>query len=507
MNDRIVDYIHYHPIRTQRGLEILTGLVPWLIIAFVILGSFVIPIVVAYFIIAFNVYWLYRSSQLAVFATLGYLNIKATKKIDWLATLKKDSRTANRFNDIWQVVIIVNVKEPIEILERNLDSLLTQTFPRKHLAVVLAMEDRVGPLAHERAKYLEKKYHGKFGRLVSTFHPLKPGETIGKHSNEAYAARVIKKILVDQDKIPIGDICLTTSDIDSVFPDQYFSLLTFKFLTAPHPHLSFFQAPLFMYNNINRVPLLIRVPSTISAIYFLSTLQKYSKRFVNFSTYSLSLKLLDKVDYWDVDVIPEDAHLYYKCYFQNKGEISVVPVFLPITIDAADSGSRWATYKNSYQQNKRWAWGVVDIPYVIKNFFLHPEISLWDKVVKLSLAMEWHFVWSTAWFLITLGATVPTVLNPAFSRTSLGFNLSRSSSLILTLCIVGALAITIYDAALNPRYEHRLRHFLHPLTYLQWLLLPITGLIFGSLPGLESQTRLMLGKYLGYHVTEKITRK
>ncbi|MCL4397850.1 glycosyltransferase family 2 protein [Patescibacteria group bacterium] len=499
MNERIINYINYHPVKTQRALEIATGLVPWLIIAWVIGGSFVIPEIVAYFVIAFNIYWLYRSAQLAWHATLGYLNIRATQKVDWRQ--KFDALPDHQ--KIWNIVIIPNVKEPVELLERNLNSLLTQNFPVKKLIVVLAMEERAGEEAHRRADYLLKKYRGKFGELIATFHSLKPGETIGKHSNEAYAAKVAKKLLIDKERVPIENVLITTSDIDCVFPPQYFSLLTYKFLTSKQPFNEFFQAPLFMYNNISRVPLLIRFPAIISGVYFLSILQKYSKRFLNFSTYSLSLKLLDSVGYWDLDVIPEDAHLYYKCYFANKGNITVVPIFLPITIDAAESSSRWQTYKNSYQQNKRWAWGVVDIPYVVKNFFLHPEIPLWDKLVKLSLALEWHFSWSTSWFLITLGATIPTVLNPAFARTTLGYNLSRTSSLILTICVIGAIAITVYDNLLNPQKKNKVLVFFHPLTYLQWLLLPVTGLIFGSLPGLESQTRLMLGRYLGYHVTEK----
>ncbi len=499
MNDRIVNFIHYHPVKTQRGLEILTGMVPWLIIAWVIGGSFLIPEVIAYFVIAFNIYWLYRSAQLALHATLGYLNIRATQKVNWMEKLK----SFGNYQKIYHLIIIPSVKEPVELLERNLDSLLVQNFPVKNLAVVLAMEDRAGEVAHDHANHLLKKYQGKFGRLMTTFHPLMPGETIGKHSNEAYAAKEAKKILVDKDHIAIENILVTTSDIDCVFPPQYFSLLTYKFLVSKQPFNEFFQAPLFMYNNISRVPLLIRVPSIIGSVYFLSILQKYSKRFLNFSTYSLSLKLLDSVGYWDLDVIPEDAHLYYKCFFASRGKTEVIPLFLPISIDAAEAGTRWQTYKNSYQQNKRWAWGVVDIPYVIKNFFLHPEISFWDKLVKLSLAFEWHFVWSTSWFLITLGATIPTVLNPAFARTTLGYNLSRTSSLILTICVIGAIAITVYDNLLNPQKKNKVLAFFHPLTYLQWLLLPVTGLVFGSLPGLESQTRLMLGKYLGYHVTEK----
>ena len=38
---------------------------------------------------------------------------------------------------------------------------------------------------------------------------------------------------------------------------------------------------------------------------------------------------------------------------------------------------------------------------------------------------------------------------------------------------------------------------------LQWVLVPFTIITFGALPGLDSQTRLMLGKYMGFWVTPK----
>ena len=41
---------------------------------------------------------------------------------------------------------------------------------------------------------------------------------------------------------------------------------------------------------------------------------------------------------------------------------------------------------------------------------------------------------------------------------------------------------------------------------LQWLLLSVIGICFSSLAALNSQTRLMLGKYLEFYVTEKATK-
>jgi len=42
------------------------------------------------------------------------------------------------------------------------------------------------------------------------------------------------------------------------------------------------------------------------------------------------------------------------------------------------------------------------------------------------------------------------------------------------------------------------------LTPLEFILMPLTGFVFGALPGLDAHTRLMLGKYIEYKVTEKV---
>ena len=85
----ISEYVKRHPVRTQRFLEILPGFISWFLILFPVWGSFVVPTLVAYYVIAFSVYWLYRSVTMAVLAIIAHLRIQASQKFDWLSDLQK----------------------------------------------------------------------------------------------------------------------------------------------------------------------------------------------------------------------------------------------------------------------------------------------------------------------------------------------------------------------------------------------------------------------------------
>ncbi len=257
------------------------------------------------------------------------------------------------------------------------------------------------------------------------------------------------------------------------------------------------------YNNIWNVPLPVRVINTMGSIWNLATLMRPDK-LINMSTYTLSLKLCHEVGYWSTDVIPEDWHLFFKAFFSKGTKIQTEPLFLAINSDAAEAKGYWATLINQYEQMKRWAWGITDDPYIIKQWFLHPEIPLIPRTIRVIRALETHFFWPVNWFLLTIGANIPALVNEKFSKTVLGESLPMISGTILTLCLFFLLVIIIIDAkAKPPRPESFPRKFT-PVLYLQWLTIPLVGFFLSTLPGLDAHTRLMLGKYLEYRVTEKV---
>lgn len=493
-------FIERHEKGILRLLEILPGFVSWNIILFPYWGIFVIPNVVAYFILAFNIYWFYQSLQIAVTATLSHLRIQASMKYDWV----NDIKTFGDWQKVHHIVIVPTYKEPLYILERTLDSLAKQDLPGRQISVVLAMEKRE-PEEERKSKieFILKKYEKSFGNLFMTVHELIPGEVVGKASNERYAAVWTKQELVDKRKMDINYITLTSCDADHVFHLKHFSCLTFKFLDNPQRYLYFWQPAVLFYNNIWQLPAITRVLNTLMSIWGLSQLPRRD-RLINSQNYSLSLKLLDEVGYWDPDKIPEDWGIFFKAYYKKGGKVEVEPVYLPLYADAAKSTSFWKTLKSQYEQIKRWAWGVSDDPRIIKNYFLVPNVPFWDKTMRLITVIWAHFLWPVNWFIITLGLTLPVLLNPAFGRTALGYSVPRLSSFVLTIALAFLVIMIIFDNIYKPKRPKEFpvwRAFLIPL---EFVLMPIAGFFFSALPGLDAHTRLMLGKYLEYKVTEKV---
>lgn len=487
-----------YPEKTHRVLEIFLPSISWAIITMPFWLSFWHPALVAYFVIGFDVYWFYKSATLTINALRSYVTLSAHVKIDWLNQTKK----IPGWQKIYHVLIIPEYQEPLSVLRETLQNLRRQDFPHNKIFVVLATEER-DPQAEQTGRLLQEEFDKYFGRFWVTRHPVISGEVSGKSSNMAWAGKFAAKKLKEQG-IDLKNVIVTSSDSDVLLHPKYFSYLTFQFLADPDRFFHFYQAAIMFYSNIWRVPLPGRVLNTIYSINNLANLSQNSLRLVNFSTYSLSLATVEEVGFWGVDIIPEDYHLFFKTYFQKGQKVRVKPIFLPVLADAAESHGFWRTMVNQYEQNKRWAWGISDDPWVLKNYFMHTEISLWDRTLRLFTVLEQHLMWPTNWFILTLGSTLPPLINPYFGMTVLGHNLARISSTILTVCFIFLLVVIVLDLRLKPARPRHFATWKIPILYLQWLTLPVISLFLSALPGLDAHTRLMFGKRLEYRVTEKI---
>ncbi|HSX09462.1 MAG TPA: glycosyltransferase family 2 protein [Candidatus Saccharimonadales bacterium] len=486
-----------YPVKTRRSLEILPGFLAWMLILSPLWGSLFIPTQLAYFILFFDVYWLYKSFSLVFTATIASKRIKAAENEDW----NKKAQALPHVKDVHHVLIILNYKETVEKIRKTLDVLALQTFPPKQLHIVLAMEERETE-AKERGDILIKQYKSVFGSIFATYHPDVPGEVKGKSSNEAFAGRVAYKKLFEDGPLDPNYATISSVDADSIFDRQYFAYLSYKFLTDSKRYNKFWQSAIVFHNNIWEVPAPTRITSFFGNLYRMALLTQ-GDRLLTHATYSLSIKLIKDVDFWDVDVIPEDYRIFFKAFYNKKGNIWVDPIYLKTSMDAAQSSTYISSLKNKYHQERRWSWGVSDNPLFIKWWLTVPDVPFFRKTVLMLNVLLDHILWPSYWFIVTIAANVMAFINPVYSRTSLGFSLPQLAGSILSIALAALLAMLFIDYKNRPTNKHLplYRKIIFPF---EFLMMPFVGFFLSALPALISHTQLMFGKRLEYKVTDKV---
>ncbi len=481
----------------QRLLEIIVPIGSWFLITLPLWFSPFHPALVAYFIIAFDLYFFYKSLITAYSAVVSYSEILFHSKINYQKKIKslKQGETLSHF------IIIPNFKEPLHKLDSTINSFVKNDYPYKNIYLVLGFEKREKE-ANEKAKFLVNKYRMSFKDILVTYHPDLPHEEPGKASNQTYSAKIVDRYITKAG-LKREQVVITICDADSYLPKNYFSYLSFTFLKDQDRIYHFYWAPVLLYNNFWKLPLFVRMQATLSSILRLAFLSQ-KENLIQVSTYSTSLWLLKKINFWDVDIIPEDWHVFFQAFFTYSDKVKTIPLFTIVNGDAVYSGAALKTFANRYEQEKRWAWGVSDVGYVLKKFFQAPNVNFWPKFRKVIFVAETHLFWPVSFFILTISASIPPLINPIFKRTVLGFLLPKLSALILTLSSAMLILYIYLDIKIRQRVNNKTTLFNLPLLMVQWYLLPIVSFFFSSLPALDAHTRILLGKKLKYKVTEKI---
>jgi cellulose synthase/poly-beta-1,6-N-acetylglucosamine synthase-like glycosyltransferase len=472
----------------------------------VLVFSWLLPSWVAIFIICFCFYYLFRIFYFSLHQTVGYFKVKLNMKKDWL----KEVRKIPRWKNIYHVIILPTYKESEKIISESIESLIKSDYPKEKMIVVLAQEERAGWDFQENANNIEKKYSDKFFKFLVSVHPENvKGEIAGKGSNTAYAGRQVKEKIIDPLKIPYENILVSTFDIDTkVFP-QYFACLTWYYLTEKNPENASYQPVPVYNNNIWSAPAFTRVVST-SNTFWQMIQQERSEKLTTYSSHSTPGKVFFEVGY-PANVVSDDSRIFWKAYLNYDGNYRVIPMYYLASMDAVHAKNFWRTIINQYKQQKRWAWGCAEIPYIMFGFLNNKKISVWHKMGHLYTIIDGFWSWATAALLLFLLGWLPILLGgQKFNFTVLSFNLPILTSQIMTVSMIGMFVSAVLSTMLLPQVPREMKWYVRwykkSTVFLQWIFLPVTLILFGAIPALDAQIRLMLGRYMGFWVTEKIRK-
>ncbi len=486
--------------RLYRFYEMIPGTLVLSTFAFAILFSFIRPLWVIIFIILFSLFWLLRVIYFVVYLTLSWRRYGQQMKRDWDAELK----SLPGASDVLHLVFLPTYQEPFEVLDHTLRCIVESTYPKEQIFVVLAGEelDREHFLAV--ADRIRAKYESQLFKILVTLHPPNlPGEIRAKGANAAWAGERAKEV-IDELAIPYERVIVSYFDCDTCVHPLYFKVLTVTYLQTPDRLRASYQ-PITLYNNnIWDSPAIMRV-SAFSTTFWLMTELERPDRLFTFSSHAMSFQALVDVGFWERDIVTDDSRIFLQCFLRYDGDYRVVPLFVPVSMDTAHAFHWWKSLKNLYRQQRRWGWGIEHFPYMLWHFPKATRIPWGKKFKYLWNLGEGMYFWATAPLLLFVLGHLPIAVAARQSEVSvLSQNAPYVLQWLMSLSMVGVMLSAVLGTLMLPR---RRGSYPSPMTWLvmvaQWVLLPVTLVLFGSIPATEAQTRLLLGRYMGFDVTEK----
>lgn len=493
--------------RVYRFFEMLPGLISLFVLFLAVFMSVKFPVWIAFFIIIYDVYWLFRTVYFYFHLKYGYDQMRKNEKEDWITKLEsleiKNGLNIKSWKEIYHLIIFPTYKEPIEIIRETFNHLLKTDYPKDKMIIVFACEEADRENAQVIASNIKKEYGDKFFRFLITWHPKDlEGEIRGHGSNDAWAGKRAKE-LIDELDIPYENIIVSSLDIDSWVYPKYFSCLAYHYLTVEKPLRTSYQPiPLYL-NNIWDVPSISRVFS-FSSTFWHTMNQERPKSLVTFSSHSMSFSALNEIGFKQTNVVSDDSRIFWQCFFYYNGDYRVEPLYYPISMDANCDKKLTITLKNIYKQQKRWAYGVGEIPYFLFASIKNKKINLKKKMLMGFELIEGHISWATSSILIFLLGWLPLYVGgDAFSQTLLSYNLPKVTSRILTITMLGLIVSVYMSTLLLPKKENRKKNI---FMFLEWILIPFIMIFFSSMPALDAQMHWLRGKYMGFWVTPKVRK-
>lgn len=528
--------------KLYRFLEILPGLISYSAILLLFVLSWLDPVLGAIYLFIIIAATLVKAISVAYRTVQGYEVIKRAGRVDWrkriedlenphdaYERLRDDNNKSYHFEEhlnnlkmitampndfpkpekIIHLVIMTAYNEGEEVLRPSIEAIKNTTFPNQRIIFTLAYEERGGEEIEQTAKKLAKEFKGIFKAFLLVKHPDGlPGEIIGKGPNLTYAGKAAAKYISEK-HIPVENVIVTSLDSDNRMAPKYLDSVAYEFITHPNrQRLSYQPVSLFM-NNIWDAPAPTRIIAVSNSFFnVITTMRPHALR--NFASHSQPLEALEAMDFWSKKTIVEDGHQYWRSLFFFDGDYTVLPIRIPIYQDAVIDETLWKTIKAQFVQVRRWYYGASDVAYVGSRLFSPRSkrlVPFWKLFPKFLRLLDGHVTLAILAPIVAFGGWVPMIMNVS-SRTMVAYNLPNIVSIVETFASVGLIVSILVSLRMLPKRPTKYKKGKSVLMVLQWILMPITSILYQSLAAFYSQTRLMFGKYMEkFDVTRKIVKK
>ncbi len=486
-----------------RFYECLPAIVVTLIFLFLSIYSFVDPILAIYFIIIYDLLFLFRGVYTEINIVLSFRKLKQTLKINWFEKLKSDF--GDSWGNVYHLIFLPTFKEPIEVIEESFDHLVNIKYDLKKVIVVLAGEDAEGQPFLDKADIIQKKYGDKFLKFVITVHSLEVGEIRGKGSNCASAGRKVKDIIDKEfSYIPYKNIIVSNFDIDTIAHEQYFAHITYLHLKLPDPRKVSFQPLAVFNNNFWESSPTNRLTARGSTFWLLYEFMR-DQRIFTFSSHSMNFETLVNVGFWSSDAVSEDSRIGLQCINYYNGDYKVMPVYIPVSMDVVTGNNFFKSFINQYKQQRRWAYGMENFPYMMTEWLKNKNMPFWTKFRYISKQFWNGITWATASLVMFVFGYLPLMIvnNKTLGQSIIVRNAPYILQTLMRIAMLGIVINAVLSALFWPRKKGKIKFYEYILVFVEWIIYPATSILLGAIPANEAYFRLLFGKYLGFWVTPK----
>jgi len=482
-----------------RIIDIIAGGANWFILIVLLLCARYFPIVVSGAVTLYVVYWVYQSITVARHSAISIKKIDIAMQTNWLEKLKAEH--SNQYKNIHQAILIPFANEGEDILSQTIEKIADSNYPTEQKILALAPEMKIES-GVKMAKELQEKYKDRFGKIYVFPHTLIAGEIIGKASNQNNGARQLYKTL-QLEKFDPKNVVLTSLDSDMLIDKEYLSLLTYRFLEAKEDRFNKVFQPIPMnLTGMWETAAPAHMISSFGVQWFLSLVHRPFD-FINFAVYASCLQSVHNAGYWAADIIPEDERFYWQMYFYTKGKVEVIPLFLPIFGSVIITEGYFKTLMAQYDQIRRWAWGISETKFVVINMLKDTAIPWSNKLLKLFIKVRKNVEWVMLPIILGVGNFLPEWLNQDYKQSTIAFNIPILTSRMLTLTLFSFVVLFIIIQKLSPKKPAKWKLYRSVLHYAKWIIFPLVSVVFGSIPALDAQTRLLFGKTIRYKTAPK----